>query len=86
MPRVPATESISKADVEVGPHIGLTHAWPMSLLIQAQTSDNDTEIMECVELVLNSCKLGLVHESVDVNRIGAYTSERYEVPCRVYRL
>jgi uncharacterized protein len=47
----------------------------MSLLIQAQTSDDDAEIKECLDLVLNSAKLGLVHESVDVNFITSYTSE-----------
>ncbi|RYP91318.1 hypothetical protein DL770_002552 [Monosporascus sp. CRB-9-2] len=56
-----------------GPHIGLSNAWPMSLLIQAQTSDDDDEILECLQLVLNSSKLGLVHESVDVNMIHSYT-------------
>lgn len=45
----------------------------MSLLIQAQTSENDQEITECLDFVLNSAKLGLVHESVDVGRISAYT-------------
>ncbi|KAI1845837.1 hypothetical protein JX265_013514 [Neoarthrinium moseri] len=56
-----------------GPHIGLDNAWPMSLLVQAQTTDNDTEIAECIDLVLKSAKLGLVHESVDVNSVSAYT-------------
>ncbi|OAA68332.1 DUF1237 domain containing protein [Niveomyces insectorum RCEF 264] len=56
-----------------GPHCGLQNAWPMSLLIQAQTSDNDTEIMECVNYVLDSSKLGLVHESVDVDFSHSYT-------------
>ncbi|KAI1252662.1 hypothetical protein MGN70_004865 [Eutypa lata] len=56
-----------------GPHIGLSNAWPMSLLIQAQTSDDDDEISECLQLVLNSSKLGLVHESVDVNLVHSYT-------------
>ncbi|KAI0131810.1 hypothetical protein BJ170DRAFT_221870 [Xylariales sp. AK1849] len=56
-----------------GPHIGLSNAWPMSLLIQAQTSDNDTEISECIDLVLKSSKLGLIHESVDVNSVSSYT-------------
>ncbi|ORY59730.1 uncharacterized protein BCR38DRAFT_498577 [Pseudomassariella vexata] len=56
-----------------GPHIGLSNAWPMSLLIQAQTSDNDAEILDCIDLVLKSSKLGLVHESVDVNSLGSYT-------------
>lgn len=45
----------------------------MSLLIQAQTTDDDEEIKECLELVLNSAKLGLVHESIDVHYITQYT-------------
>ncbi|KAI0897165.1 glycoside hydrolase family 125 protein [Annulohypoxylon nitens] len=56
-----------------GPHIGLSNAWPMSLLIQAQTSNDDEEITECLKLVLKSSKLGLIHESVDVNIIQSYT-------------
>ncbi|KAB5572104.1 hypothetical protein GE09DRAFT_657602 [Coniochaeta sp. 2T2.1] len=56
-----------------GPHIGLQNAWPMSLLIQAQTSDNDTEIKECLDLVLSVSHLGLIHESVDVNMAVSYT-------------
>ncbi|KAI0134939.1 glycoside hydrolase family 125 protein [Daldinia grandis] len=56
-----------------GPHIGLSNAWPMSLLIQAQTSDDDEEITECIDLVLKSGKLGLIHESVDVNFYSSYT-------------
>ncbi|KAK4210419.1 hypothetical protein QBC37DRAFT_322192 [Rhypophila decipiens] len=56
-----------------GPHIGLQNAWPMSLLVQAQTSDDDKEIMECVELVLKASKLGLIHESIDVNWSTSYT-------------
>ncbi|KAI5861599.1 glycoside hydrolase family 125 protein [Durotheca rogersii] len=56
-----------------GPHVGLSNAWPMSLLIQAQTSDDDEEIMECLKLVLKSSKLGLVHESINVNLDHSYT-------------
>ncbi|KAI0445767.1 hypothetical protein F4803DRAFT_107306 [Xylaria telfairii] len=56
-----------------GPHIGLMNAWPMSLLVQARTSDNDAEIVECIDLVLRSSKLGLIHESVDVNILSSYT-------------
>lgn len=47
----------------------------MSLLIQAQTSEDDKEITECLDLVLRSARLGLVHESVDVNHITSYTSK-----------
>ncbi|OTB01104.1 glycoside hydrolase family 125 protein [Hypoxylon sp. CI-4A] len=56
-----------------GPHIGLSNAWPMSLLVQAQTSDDDEEISECLKLVLKSSKLGLIHESIDVNLMHSYT-------------
>jgi meiotically up-regulated gene 157 (Mug157) protein len=45
----------------------------MSLLIQARTSDDDKEIKECIDLVLNSAKLGLVHESIDVEHITQFT-------------
>jgi meiotically up-regulated gene 157 (Mug157) protein len=47
----------------------------MSLLMQAQTSDNDAEIAECLDLVLRVSKLGLIHESVDVNIAVSYTSK-----------
>ena len=56
-----------------GPHVGLEYAWPMSLLIQAMTSDDDTEIANCVSMVLASARLGLVHESINVNKIQDYT-------------
>ncbi|KAK3390969.1 hypothetical protein B0H63DRAFT_466958 [Podospora didyma] len=56
-----------------GPHIGLQNAWPMSLLIQAQTSDNDDEIMECLSFVKSVSKLGLIHESIDVTWASSYT-------------
>lgn len=45
----------------------------MSLLIQAQTSQDDQEIKRCIDMVLQSAKLGLVHESVNVNRSKMYT-------------
>ncbi|KAI9800310.1 MAG: hypothetical protein M1833_003424 [Piccolia ochrophora] len=56
-----------------GPHIGVQNAWPMSLLLRAMTSDNDEEIMESVNLVRNASQLGLVHESVNVNRVRDFT-------------
>ncbi|KAL4883435.1 hypothetical protein BJY04DRAFT_25611 [Aspergillus karnatakaensis] len=56
-----------------GPHIGLQNAWPMSVLVQAQTSTSDAEISRCIEQVKNSSLLGLIHESIDVNNIKTYT-------------
>jgi meiotically up-regulated gene 157 (Mug157) protein len=45
----------------------------MSHLVQAQTSDSDAEITECINLVRNSSLLGLIHESINVNNIKDYT-------------
>ncbi|KXT03296.1 hypothetical protein AC578_4818 [Pseudocercospora eumusae] len=56
-----------------GPHCGLNNAWPMSLLIQAMTSDDDDEITELLKLVKKASPLGLVHESINVERIRDYT-------------
>lgn len=39
------------------------------------TSDDDKEINDCIGLVLNASSLGLVHESINVNRIHDYTSK-----------
>lgn len=57
-----------------GPHVGLHHAWPMSLLVQAMTSEDDDEIKESLNIVLKSSALGLIHESVNVNSVRDYTS------------
>jgi uncharacterized protein len=56
-----------------GPHIGLQYAWPMSRLVQAMTSGDDNEIMSCIDAVKNASLLGLVHESVNVERAREYT-------------
>ncbi|KAK4544941.1 hypothetical protein LTR36_003846 [Oleoguttula mirabilis] len=56
-----------------GPHIGLQNAWPMSLLIQAMTSDDAEEIKGLLKAVKEASPLGLVHESVNVDRVRDYT-------------
>ncbi|KAF1993320.1 glycoside hydrolase family 125 protein, partial [Amniculicola lignicola CBS 123094] len=56
-----------------GPHIGLQSAWPMSVLVQAMTSDDDDEITKCLELVRNVSRNGLIHESVNVDYARDYT-------------
>lgn len=63
-----------------GPHIGFEYAWPMSLLLQAMTSDNDKEISDCIKMVLTASPLGLVHESINVNRIHDYTRTSLTFP------
>lgn len=56
-----------------GPHIGLNNAWPMSLLVQAMTSDDDEEIRQLLDAVKKASPLGLIHESVNVERVRDYT-------------
>ncbi|KAI1608227.1 hypothetical protein EDD37DRAFT_583399 [Exophiala viscosa] len=51
-----------------GPHIGLRNAWPMSVLVQAMTSTDDAEIVECLDRVKKVSIFGLINESLDVHR------------------
>ncbi|OBA19445.1 hypothetical protein METBIDRAFT_46193 [Metschnikowia bicuspidata var. bicuspidata NRRL YB-4993] len=54
-----------------GSHIGIRHAWPMSLLMRMRTTDDDEEILRSLDLVMASTAgLGLMHESVNVNAPG----------------
>jgi meiotically up-regulated gene 157 (Mug157) protein len=47
-----------------GPHIGTRNAWPMSVIVQILTSDDDAEILEGLRLLKrSSAGLGLMHES-----------------------
>ncbi|KAI4152577.1 MAG: hypothetical protein LQ341_000684 [Variospora aurantia] len=56
-----------------GPHVGLQHPWPLSRLVQAMTSDDDDEISDALKAVRSSSRLGLVHESIHVDRVTEYT-------------
>lgn len=56
-----------------GPHIGLQHAWPMSALVQAMTSEDDKEIAGLLESVKNVSRNGLIHESINVDYDRDYT-------------
>lgn len=56
-----------------GPHIGFQNAWPMALLVQAMTSDDDAEILDLLTQVKKVSPLGLIHESVHVDRMREYT-------------
>lgn len=56
-----------------GPHVGPLHAWPMSRLVQAMTSDSDEEILAAIHDVRNVSRLGLVNEGVNVGRPTDYS-------------
>lgn len=48
------------------PHTPKNRVWPLSLIIQALTSENKVEINECVDMLVNSTGgTGYIHEGVD---------------------
>jgi meiotically up-regulated gene 157 (Mug157) protein len=67
-----------------GPHVGLSSAWPMSVLVQAMTSDDDQEIMKCLGAVKNVSTNGLIHESVNVDFSKTYTRSWFAWANSVY--
>ncbi|EAT78692.2 hypothetical protein SNOG_14067 [Parastagonospora nodorum SN15] len=67
-----------------GPHVGLQSAWPMSVLVQAMTSDDDEEIMKCLGAVKNVSMNGLIHESVNVDYAKSYTRSWFAWANSVY--
>lgn len=49
-----------------GPHLGPGMAWPMGLIVQLMTSDDDDEIVNGIWQLMNSTAgLGLIHETVN---------------------
>lgn len=62
------------------PHTGKNMVWPMSLMIQALTSDGSVEeIGQIVKSLLKmQCGNGLMHESVDVNNMNHCTRPVFE--------
>lgn len=62
-----------------GKGIGSAHTdpekiWPIALIIQAATSQNETEILECLRtLIASSAGTGLLHESFNADNVYDYT-------------
>lgn len=47
-----------------GPHVGYDMVWPMSIIMRAMTSDNDTEIAWCVKALRDTdAGTGFMHET-----------------------
>lgn len=47
-----------------GPHVGYDMVWPMSIIMRAMTSDNDTEIAWCVKTLRDTdAGTGFMHET-----------------------
>lgn len=57
-----------------GPHVGFNYTWPMAIITRAMTSNNDEEILDCLNmLIASSAGTGLMHESFNVNNVNDYT-------------
>ncbi|KAF4125612.1 uncharacterized protein GMORB2_0856 [Geosmithia morbida] len=57
-----------------GPHLGPGKGWPMGVVMQIMTSDDDDEIVQGIRQILASTSgLGLIHESVNSHNETDYT-------------
>lgn len=57
-----------------GPHIGEHKIWPLGLIMQALTTDNDEEIISCLKMLkATHADTGFIHESFDVDHPKDFT-------------
>lgn len=57
-----------------GPHIGENKIWPLGLIMQALTTDNDAEIISCLKMIKSThAGTGFIHESFDVDNPKDFT-------------
>jgi len=57
-----------------GPHIGEHKIWPLGLIMQALTTDDEEEIMYCLKTIkATHAETGFIHESFDVDNPKDFT-------------
>ena len=57
-----------------GPHVGYDMVWPMSIMMRAFTSSDDSEIHQCLQtLVDTDAGTGFIHESFHKDDATNYT-------------
>lgn len=57
-----------------GPHIGENKIWPLGLIMQALTTDDNEEIVSCLKMLkATHAGTGFIHESFDVNNPKDFT-------------
>lgn len=56
------------------PHIGLSNLWPMGIIVQAMTSEDDQEILQCLRWLRDTTAgTGFIHESFDKDDPSHFT-------------
>ena len=54
------------AEGQASPHTGKDKIWPMGIILRAMTSDNDSEITKCIQMLINThAGTGFMHEAFD---------------------
>lgn len=57
-----------------GPHVGENKIWPLGLIMQALTTEDDEEIVYCLKILKNThAGTGFIHESFNVNNPKDYS-------------
>ena len=57
-----------------GPHVGYDMPWPMSIIMRAFTSNDDTEITRCIEMLMaTDAGTGFIHEAFHKDDATHYT-------------
>lgn len=56
------------------PHTGLGNIWPMGLILQALTADNDAEVVACLDMLKSTtANKWFIHESFNANDANDFT-------------
>ena len=57
-----------------GPHAGLGNIWPLSIIMQGLTSNDENEISNCISLLkISNANTGFMHESFDKDDVSKFT-------------
>ena len=57
-----------------GPHVGYDMVWPMSIMMRAFTSTDDSEIRKCLQMLVDTdAGTGFIHESFHKDNAEKYT-------------
>ncbi|PKQ69474.1 metal-independent alpha-mannosidase [Labilibaculum manganireducens] len=57
-----------------GPHVGADMIWPMSIVMRAMTSDDEQEIISCMQMLIDThAETGFMHETFHKNNPENFT-------------